>query len=301
MKRLFMTFAFAVMTVAGMQAQLLYKISGNGLTKPSYIIGTYHLAPVSFADSIPGLKEAMAATEQVYGELDMTDLTSAENLQKMQTAMMLPEGTTLTTLLSEDELARLNVVLKDLLGFDMSNSMVAQQLNGLSPKTLETQLSLLVYMKKHSGFDAQNTFDGYFQKVAQEQGKPVGGLETLDFQIKMLYQGQTLERQKELLMCFVDNQEHMNQMAEQLVNAFFNQDIVGVKAVMDEKEQTSCDSTPEEEDQLINNRNANWAKLMPQIMSAKPTFFAVGAGHIPGERGVLQLLQAAGYTIEGVK
>ena len=73
------------------------------------------------------------------------------------------------------------------------------------------------------------------------------------------------------------------------------------KAVMDEKEQTSCDSTPEEEDQLINNRNANWAKLMPQIMSAKPTFFAVGAGHIPGERGVLQLLQAAGYTIEGVK
>ena len=296
-----MTFAFAVMTVAGMQAQLLYKISGNGLTKPSYIIGTYHLAPVSFADSIPGLKEALAATEQVYGELDMTDLTSPENLQKMQAAMMLPEGTTLTTLLSEDELARLNVVLKDLLGFDMSNSMVAQQLNGLSPKTLETQLSLLVYMKKHSGFDAQNTFDGYFQKVAQEQGKPVGGLETLDFQIQMLYQGQTLERQKELLMCFVDNQEHMNQMAEQLVNAFFNQDIVGVKAVMDEKEQTSCDSTPEEEDQLINNRNANWAKLMPQIMSAKPTFFAVGAGHIPGERGVLQLLQAAGYTIEGVK
>lgn len=296
-----MTFAFAVMTVAGMQAQLLYKISGNGLTKPSYIIGTYHLAPVSFADSIPGLKEALAATEQVYGELDMTDLTSPENLQKMQAAMMLPEGTTLTTLLSEDELARLNVVLKDLLGFDMSNSMVAQQLNGLSPKTLETQLSLLVYMKKHSGFDAQNTFDGYFQKVAQEQGKPVGGLETLDFQIQMLYQGQTLERQKELLMCFVDNQEHMNQMAEQLVHAFFNQDIVGVKAVMDEKDQTSCDSTPEEEDQLINNRNANWAKLMPQIMSAKPTFFAVGAGHIPGERGVLQLLQAAGYTIEGVK
>ena len=301
MKKLLLTFAFAVMTVAGMQAQLLYKISGNGLTKPSYIIGTYHLAPVSFADSIPGLKEALAATEQVYGELDMTDLTSPENLQKMQAAMMLPEGTTLTTLLSEDELARLNVVLKDLLGFDMSNSMVAQQLNGLSPKTLETQLSLLVYMKKHSGFDAQNTFDGYFQKVAQEQGKPVGGLETLDFQIQMLYQGQTLERQKELLMCFVDNQEHMNQMAEQLVNAFFNQDIVGVKAVMDEKEQTSCDSTPEEEDQLINNRNANWAKLMPQIMSAKPTFFAVGAGHIPGERGVLQLLQAAGYTIEGVK
>jgi len=301
MKRLFMTFAFAVMTVAGMQAQLLYKISGNGLTKPSYIIGTYHLAPVSFADSIPGLKEAMAATEQVYGELDMTDLTSAENLQKMQTAMMLPEGTTLSKLLTAEEMARLNVVLKELMGVDMTNQMVAQQLDGLSPQALQTQLSLLIYMKKHDGFNPQATFDGYFQQVAQQQGKGVGGLETVDFQVGVLFHGQSLERQKELLMCLVDNKEHTELMAEQLVEAFFKQDLVGVKAVMDEKEQTKCDSTPEEEDALIYNRNANWAKLMPQIMADKATFFAVGAGHLPGEKGVLQLLKNAGYMIEGVK
>ena len=296
-----MTFAFAVMTVAGMQAQLLYKISGNGLTKPSYIIGTYHLAPVSFADSIPGLKEAMAATEQVYGELDMTDLTSAENLQKMQTAMMLPEGTTLSKLLTAEEMARLNVVLKELMGVDMTNQMVAQQLDGLSPQALQTQLSLLIYMKKHDGFNPQATFDGYFQQVAQQQGKGVGGLETVDFQVGVLFHGQSLERQKELLMCLVDNKEHTELMAEQLVEAFFKQDLVGVKAVMDEKEQTKCDSTPEEEDALIYNRNANWAKLMPQIMADKATFFAVGAGHLPGEKGVLQLLKKAGYMIEGVK
>lgn len=296
-----MTFAFAVMTVAGMQAQLLYKISGNGLTKPSYIIGTYHLAPVSFADSIPGLKEAMAATEQVYGELDMTDLTSAENLQKMQTAMMLPEGTTLSKLLTAEEMARLNVVLKELMGVDMTNQMVAQQLDGLSPQALQTQLSLLIYMKKHDGFNPQATFDGYFQQVAQQQGKGVGGLETADFQVSVLFKGQSLERQKELLMCLVDNKEHTELMAEQLVEAFFKQDLVGVKAVIDEKEQTKCDSTPEEEDALIYNRNANWAKLMPQIMADKATFFAVGAGHLPGEKGVLQLLKNAGYMIEGVK
>jgi len=102
-------------------------------------------------------------------------------------------------------------------------------------------------------------------------------------------------------MCLVDNKEHTELMAEQLVEAFFKQDLVGVKAVMDEKEQTKCDSTPEEEDALIYNRNANWAKLMPQIMADKATFFAVGAGHLPGEKGVLQLLKNAGYMIEGVK
>jgi len=156
-------------------------------------------------------------------------------------------------------------------------------------------------MKKHDGFNPQATFDGYFQQVAQQQGKGVGGLETVDFQVGVLFHGQSLERQKELLMCLVDNKEHTELMAEQLVEAFFKQDLVGVKAVMDEKEQTKCDSTPEEEDALIYNRNANWAKLMPQIMADKATFFAVGAGHLPGEKGVLQLLKNAGYMIEGVK
>ena len=301
MKKLILTFAFAIMTVIGVQAQLLYKISGNGLTKPSYIIGTYHLAPVSFADSIPALQDALNACEQVYGELDMTNMQSMENMQKMQAAMMLPEGKTLSTLLSEDEMKRLNVVLKDLLGVDMSNPMIAQQLGKMSPIALHTQLSLLVFMKTHEGFNPQATFDGYFQQVAQQQGKAVGGLETMDFQIKTLYQGQTLERQKELLMCLVDNMESVTTQAERLVKAFFSQDIVAVKTVMDEKDNNQCDYTPEEEDMLINNRNANWVTLMPQIMTAKPTFFAVGAGHLPGEKGVLQLLKNAGYSIEGVK
>lgn len=296
-----MTVALVVMTTMSMQAQLLYKITGNGLTKPSYIIGTYHLAPVSFADSIPGLTEALAASEQVYGELDMTDLMSPENMQKMQAGMMLPEGTTLSKLLTEEEMGRLNVVLKELMGVDMTNAMVKQQLDALSPQALQTQLSLLIYMKKHDGFNPQATFDGYFQQVAQQQGKGVGGLETPEFQVQTLFKGMTLERQKQLLMCLVDNKEYTELMAERLVKAFFAQDLVGVKAVMDEKEQNQCDSTPEEDDQLIYSRNANWIKLMPQIMKDKPTFFAVGAGHLPGDKGVLQLLRNAGYTIEGVK
>ena len=282
-------------------AQLLYKISGNGLTKSSYIIGTYHLAPVSFVDSIPGLKEALDASEQVYGELDMTDLTSPENIQKVQASMMLPEGTTISSLLTAEEMERLNAVLKELMGMDMTNPLVKQQLDGLTPMVLQTQLTLLIYMKKHAGFNPQAPFDGYFQQVAQQQGKAVGGLETLDFQMKILYNGQPLERQKELLMCLVDDKEHMELMAEQLVKAFFAQDLEGMKAVMDEKQQTRCDSSPEEEYQIIYNRNANWAVLMPDIMAAKPTLFAVGAGHLPGEKGVLKLLQNAGFIIEEVK
>lgn len=301
MKR-FTTLMLLLSIVAiGAKAQLLYKISGKGLSTPSYVIGTYHVAPVSFVDSVPGIRQALAAVEQVYGELNMEDELKPENLQKMKAAMTLPEGTTLSSLLSKDEMERLNKRLREVMGTDMTNPMVSQQLNQLSPMTLSTQLSLLNYLKKTPGFDPTNLFDSYFQKVAKEQGKGVGGLESLDFQIKILYQGQSIERQKELLMCQIDNWDFTEQMTDGVIKAFFTQDLNAIKEAVDMKMENSCDSTPEEEAAMIYNRNANWLQLMPAIMQAKPTLFAVGAAHLPGEKGVLQLLQTAGYTVEAVK
>ena len=54
-------------------AQLLWKISGNGLTQPSYVMGTHHLAALSIKDSIQGLQAALDNTKQVYGELFAPD------------------------------------------------------------------------------------------------------------------------------------------------------------------------------------------------------------------------------------
>lgn len=285
----------------GAQAQLLWKISGNGLQKPSYIIGTYHLAPVSFTDSIKGLKDALAAAEQVYGEVVTADMTSPENLQKMQAAMMLPEGQTLDKLYTAEELTRINAALKSILGADMTNPILAQQLGKMTPQALQTQLGLLIYLKKHPGFNPNEGFDAYFQKEAAAKGKPVGGLETIDFQVNTLLKGLPMERQKELLLCLADNLDFTEEQTENVVNAFFKQDLDGIKAAMDAKLNNTCDGTPEEEERLIYGRNDNWMKQMPEIMKQKSTFFAVGAGHLPGERGLLAQLKKAGYTVEGVK
>lgn len=70
-------------------AQLLWKVSGNGLNQPSYIIGTHHLAPFSIMDSIAGLQKAMKETQQVYGELKMSEMQSPVTMQKMQQVMMI--------------------------------------------------------------------------------------------------------------------------------------------------------------------------------------------------------------------
>lgn len=290
-----------LMAAVTMQAQLLWKISGNGLQKPSYIIGTYHLAPVSFTDSIKGLKAALDASEQVYGEIVMADLTSPENQQKAQAAMMLPNGQTLDKLFTADEMTRINALVKSVLGVDMTNPMVAQQLGKLTPYALQVQLGVLIYLKKHPGFNPNEGFDSYFQKEAAAKGKGVGGLETFDFQINTLYKSATMERQKQLLLCMADNLEFTEEQTENVVKAFFTQDLDGIEKAMDAKLNNTCDGTPEEKETLIYSRNDNWMKQMPEIMKQKGTFFAVGAGHLPGERGLLAQLKKAGYTVEGIK
>jgi uncharacterized protein YbaP (TraB family) len=290
-----------LMAAVTMQAQLLWKISGNGLQKPSYIIGTYHLANVSFTDSIKGLKAAMDATEQVYGEIVMADMASPENIQKMQAAMMLPDGQTLDKLFTTDEMTRINALVKSVLGVDMTNPMVSQQLGKLTPYALQVQLGVLIYLKKHPGFNPNEGFDSYFQKEAAAKGKDVGGLETFDFQINTLYKSTTMERQKQLLLCLADNLEFNEEQTENIVKAFFTQDLDGIEKAMDAKLNNTCDGTPEEKETLIYSRNDNWMKQMPEIMKQKATLFAVGAGHLPGERGLLAQLKKAGYTVEGVK
>lgn len=302
MKRIVMTMAACVVAAVSINAQLLYKISGNGLEKPSYIIGTHHLANVGFVEKINGVKEALTETEQVYGELKWDAMANPDSLKAMQERMMLPEGQTLKTILTPEQYKRLDAFMTAKMGAGMSNPMVEAQMGKLTPMALVTQFQMLLFLMNHMGeFDPSSTFDQYFQAQAQKNNLPCGGLETMSFQAQLLYGSTPMERQVEQLMCLIDNEQFNVQMLEEMTKAFYAQDLDALKKAMDVKLGTSCDSKPEEEAALIDNRNADWLTKMPAIMKQAPTFFAVGAGHLPGEKGVLQLLRNAGYTVEGVK
>lgn len=286
--------------MGGVNAQLLYKISGNGLEKPSYIVGTYHLAPGNFADSIPGLKDAFASCKQIYGELDMQDALSEVNRDKLEKAQFLPEGTTLSSLLTKEQMDRVNALMRETIGADMTNPMLAAQFDKMTPMALSTTLTVFAFIKKSPNFNPMNLLDSHLQLLAQKQGMVIKGLETVDFQVEVLY-GSSLEKQVEELMCVVDNFDDVVEMAEFVTAAYFSQDLDQLLDVTNEEGEGPCASSPESNDNLIYNRNANWVKAMPDIMQQAPTFFAVGAAHLCGDRGVLRLLEQAGYKIEGVK
>lgn len=281
-------------------AQILYRISGNGLESPSYIVGTYHLAPASFVDSIPGMIQAMEGTSQVCGELDMMDAFKPENAARLLKSQMLPEGITLSSLLTADQLKRLNALLLEVMGTNLDDEAFAAQMEKMCPAALSTTLTLTSYMKGTPSFNPMDLIDNYFQMQALQNGKTVKGFETVDFQMNILY-GTPLEKQANNLMCIVDHFEDANEMVNLITTAYFSQNLKQIEEALEEESKIDCETSPEDEDILINNRNRNWVEMMPEMMAEQPTLFVVGAAHLCGEQGVLRLLEEAGYTVEGVK
>ena len=88
MKKILTSLFLVAITAISCNAQLLWKISGNGLEKPSYLFGTHHIAPISVLDSVPGFNNAFASADKVYGELIMSEAQSPAAQQIMMTAAM---------------------------------------------------------------------------------------------------------------------------------------------------------------------------------------------------------------------
>ena len=295
-----MTLAFVAGIAFTTQAQILYRISGKGLESPSYIVGTYHLAPASFVDSIPGLRTAMDETNQVCGELDMMDAFKPENATRLMKSQMLPEGVTLSSLFTKDQLKRLNALLLEVLGSNLEDEAFAAQMEKMTPVALSTSMTLASYMKGNSSFNPMELIDNYFQMEALQNGKSVKGFETVDFQMDVLY-GAPLEKQVNDLMCMVDHYEVTEEITNRITDAYFSLDLKKIEEVMEAESEIDCTASADASDVLIYNRNRNWVEMMPDMMAEQPTLFAVGAAHLCGEQGVLKLLEEAGYTVEGVK
>ena len=291
MKKIFALLMLLCITL-GANAQLLWKVSGNGLDKPSYLFGTHHVAPLSMKDSIAGMAEALKETSQVYGELVMEDMMKPEMLMKMQQAMMLPGDTTLRSLFTPTEYDSIASVVKENIGMEIA------MFDKLKPAALNAQLAVVLSVKAVKGYNPQEQLDTWFQTQAKQAGKKVGGLESVESQINVLYNSQSLKRQAQQLYCSATHINYGIDMTRRLAEAYLGQDLDKLLEITEEKMGNACDSTPEEEEALIYARNANWTKQMPGIMKQAPTLFVVGAGHLPGERGVLKLLEKQGYTVE---
>ncbi len=273
---------------------LLWKISGNGLQKPSYIFGTHHLVPVSFLDSIPGIEAAFDETEQTVGELDMGDMPEMQ-MKIMGEAMMPPE-VTYETLLPQEDVALVDSMLRDIMGIGLT------QMGQLKPAMLSNLISVSLYQKYYPSIASAQNIDQYFQEEALKRSRPVVGLETVENQIYVLLNAQSLERQAELLACMVKHPEMLKEQMDKLQAAYHAQDIQALRKLYEEETPDDpCPPTQEEMDLLNGDRNKKWLAQLPAIMKENSSFIAVGCLHLPGDDGVLEGLRKQGYSVEAVQ
>ncbi len=291
MKRLLLTLSIIV-SALHTNAQLLWQISGNGLEKSSYIIGTHHLAPISIVDSISGFTTAFRNSEQIIGELKMSELQSTEIAEMMEQMMVSKGDTTLRSLLSIEDYLFINNFTKEYLQFDIST------IPTIKGSFIQNNIVVQMFLKKIGGFNPQEQLDEFIQTLGSNQGKKVLGLETPEFQFDLLYNSASLQRQADLLLCLLKNIELEMEQMQLLTNAYMRQDLQELLRLSEQSEGNDCDMTIEEKVAMIDNRNLLWVNTLDDNIKQSPSLIVVGALHLPGENGVLNLLRQKGYSVE---
>ena len=291
MKRLTLILALVLVALAS-QAQLLWKVSGNGLGRPSYIFGTHHMAPSTLIDQIKGMDVAINGCDIVVGEIEKDSLMAPEVQARMAQAMIAPPDSTLDKLLSPSDYA---IVEKVFNKYFSTMGVKLKQMNTLKPNAISTQMQAMQAIKYFPSFNANNLIDVAVQARANEAGRPSAGLERVNEQINLLFNG-PLDEQANGLVETCKQDDFFQVQSAALADAYMTQDLNKMHAVM--TDATIGGDSEEQMDALIYSRNRNWVDKLKVMMPERACLVCVGAGHLPGDQGLLQLLRNEGYTVE---
>lgn len=282
-----------------LNAQLLWKVSGNGLEKPSFLFGTHHVAPASMIDSIVGFDEAINTCEAVYGEVLKADLASPETQAKTLKLATAPADSTLSKVLDAKSYARLDSLFKA----NTMGMVGAANMEAFTPAFVSTQIAMLLTIKEFQGFNPAQQLDMTILQKAEDLHKTLKGFETADFQINMLF-SDPISEQAHSLTNLLSHIDESKTATRNLASAYKSQDLEKIGKVF--LEDLGCTgSTPEEIERdlekLITKRNNAWIEVLKNEMPKQSLFIAVGAGHLVNEEGLIAQLRNLGYTVTPMK
>jgi hypothetical protein len=257
---------------------LLWEISGKDLKKPSYLFGTFHMMckdDIKFSDN---LLQALKNSEEVYFEMDLDDM--ANTLGAMM-YMNMKDGKTLKDLYTEAEYDKLQFFFKDSL---RTNLTMFQK---MKPSFLEAFIyPKMLSCKNMSGVEQE------LLKIAGKEKKEVRGFETIAFQASM-FDSIPYETQAKSLLTSIDSINNYKVYFEKMVQVYLSQEIEGIEAMFADEAFGMKDGL----ELLLDKRNINWVEQLKTILPKNNIFIAVGAGHLVGKKGVLELLKQEGYTV----
>ena len=267
-------------TTAMNNKSLLWEVTGNHLAKPVYVYGTMHLLCASDAGLSDNLQKIVKNADEIYFEIDMDDISELLNGLK-EGAMK--NDTSLTDLYSSEEYERIKRF------FDHHGmGMELQMLNKMQPMLV----SALVYQAILPCQSADG-IELNIMKFAHQYHKEIKGLETAAFQASVLDKIPYSSQAKELLYS-IDSVQNTETETGEMIELYKEQDL---DKLLEFSLKTEGGTTSQIQDVMINDRNKNWVEKFPDITKDKSILIAVGAGHLGGKDGLLNLLKQKGYNI----
>jgi len=267
---------------------LLWSITGNGLEQPSYLYGTIHMIDNDDFFWPNGTLEAFSATERVVFEIDMDMMNDMSAQFSMLMGVMMADGTTLGELLSEEDYAFVKKEFDEL---------------GLPMFLLERMKPMFLTIFAGGDFSPEQftggnikSYEMEFMAMAEEQSKETGGLESVEFQMS-IFDSIPYKAQADMLVESLRSSDNGEGQLKEMVELYKKQDLNGLNDMLNSEGETLM----EYDHIILEGRNRAWIPVMDEMMKEKPTFFAVGAGHLAGETGVIHLLRAEGYQLRPIK
>ncbi len=262
---------------------LCWKISGNGLKENSYLYGTFHTADKRVFDFKDGVEDAFLNADIYAMELNMDSIDKG----RMLAAMVMDSNKTLKTLLTPNDYELVNQFFIDSIGMSLF------LFNKMQP-FITTQMIATKDLKA----EKENALDLYWFTKAKNLGKELVGLETVNEQLNT-FKSIPVEKQAiELVNAIKDYGKTDEVNMEKLISVYQSGDLDQLMKIVQQQSQSSAIDQEDFNEKFLFKRNVNMADRVVKYLNKGSVFMAVGAAHLPGENGVIELLRAKGYIVE---
>lgn len=270
-------------SISAEENTLLWKISGKGLSKPSYLFGTMHILcadEIRVSDSLKGI---IKGSDLIYFEVDMDNMM--EILGSIRFLRM-SGNKKLSDFLSKEDYEKVKSYFAK-----HPSVMPFSMMESFKPFFISSMIS-----EQDMDCPSKEGMEQAIMKEAKISNKEIKGLETIQFQASV-FDSIPYEKQAKELVKSLDSTEAPADNTKELVTLYNEQDLTKIQQMTVQDDGIMSEYL----DLLLYNRNADWSVKMGKLMPANSILFAVGAAHLPGEKGVISLLRKSGYTVTPLK
>jgi uncharacterized protein len=262
---------------------LLWRISGKNLQRSSYLFGTMHVLCAQDAHLSDSMKSVISRCDEIFFEINLDDIMGMVQSLKY---MRMINNRKLSDLLDSGDYRK----VRDY--FDRQGSILPfSMLERFKPLLISSLI-------EEDGLDCKvtNGMELVIQKEAHQHEKKIRGLETAEFQAS-LFDSIPYEQQAKDLVNYIDSMDYYKKSTLQLVEVYRNQDLNKIDSLTRVGDAGMTNYI----DLLLYGRNRKWVDSLESILPSRSILIAVGAGHLPGDQGLISLLRKKGYEVSPVR